>query len=240
MIDIRALRHQLHLTQEQLSARSGIAVRTIRTIENGTNENPSPATLKALYDVLHPTATDYTQQEKLLQQYADRIPTLMIAPINRLIDNNKKNVVSHFFARMSGYLRANTNRKNTRVLMDALAASLATSSLSDSPSEVESFTRALLNDLQVLSQDKIKSDIAEQIILDRTNLASSRFSSDVSARFLAIRAIFFTIYDNWEHFQSHNIVYSIISDISILCNYASDDYTMRQMTFDAAMNYFLA
>src|SRR5882724_6596154 len=49
---LRQLRQQTGLTQEDLSARSGLAVRTIRRLETGENVNPRLETVRLLADAL--------------------------------------------------------------------------------------------------------------------------------------------------------------------------------------------
>nr|WP_225955202.1 helix-turn-helix domain-containing protein [Kibdelosporangium phytohabitans] len=49
---LRQLRRQVGLTQEELAARSGIAVRTIRRLERGESSNPQVATVRLLADHL--------------------------------------------------------------------------------------------------------------------------------------------------------------------------------------------
>lgn len=47
---VRAHRWRLTLTQEDLSGKTGIGVRTIRDIEGGRSGTPRPATLRLLAD----------------------------------------------------------------------------------------------------------------------------------------------------------------------------------------------
>lgn len=247
MNNIKSLRMQQSLTQAELAELSNLSEATVRKVENG-QVTPSRNTIQALCKVLCPqnpsalgvTADDYTDQQLLLKQYVHCIPSCMFSPMSALLNIQKKDAVSFFFACLSAYLRTQTNLKNTHILLDAYAASLATTSLTDSLNELERFTKALLNHLNLLAGNQmVNADFAEEITCAKQKLANSRLSSDAAARLQTIHSIFFMLYDNWSIIQNLDVVYLIFSDITLLCSHAVDDHKTRTMTFSAAMGYFL-
>jgi transcriptional regulator with XRE-family HTH domain len=58
---LRRLREQAGLTQEELAARSGLAVRTIRRLETGERSNPQVGTVRRLADALNTTPEERAQ-----------------------------------------------------------------------------------------------------------------------------------------------------------------------------------
>lgn len=251
-LSLKALRDLHHMSQAELAAASGVSERSIRDIETGRNTTPSQKTLDLLCAALCPDdpktfesicndSNDYTSEKALLDLYCGEIPSALIAPLNKLLDCKSTNAVSYCLSCLFGYLRNNHSCNDSIAALNAMAASMQSVTLSDTPSEMEASTRALINHLQTLSTDKsLTPDMAATAKDFAIQLSQLRLSATPDARLNFIRTTFYWLYDNWHHLNTTATAYAILSDISLLCNHASDSHSVRCSVFHEIINYFFS
>lgn len=189
-----------------------------------------------------PDPHDYGIEQVLLDSIYDQLPSGVNHPMRDLLDPAKQDGVANMIASLTGYLQNSTSQavhNNVSPLLDAFAAAIQTATLTTHARDRETFTRDLICSLEDLSASAdFPAQYAGDITSIITELRHSRLTNDPVARINAIRAAYFLVYDSWDKTKNNRLVYTILSDISILCDKTDDTPEMRRHVFFAAFDHF--
>lgn len=238
---IETWRKKSELTQEELCKKVNVSVRTYRSIVNGETRKRTDAVMDAISSMANilspddPTAflrdvfgigniktiiDDINAAIPYAPFFVSKVIPLFFESSNPI---DCSEIISSFTAILCntyGQL-SRSDRKTARPFLTEMACELSMCHLESDPHTLEPIWASLIHNMSSLADNGIPSNEVAPVL---DFLRDSRIHNIHTDRLKAVRAAFFTIYDNFYSINSPEATSALcyaLSDISVLCT----DYT---------------
>ena len=252
---IKRRRKELGLSQEKLGKMCFCDERTIRSIENDPNYTTSEETLGLASAALYPDdplrltrigkgISVCPNIEAAISEAIcnDVFPELICKNLNKLMKPNSADGLKEACSALLTYLRladpALLTFRNTIEIISFLSenAQLITSAEFDEIGE--RMVREMVNYLRCLLAEDLPEETAADIRYTVKNLQKTRIGTDGQQRDMALRAVFFCLYDNWNWLHMRAAAYCILSLLFSFVDEFSDTAERRKVFLFNVLDHF--
>ena len=234
---IEKWRKKANITQAELCAAVGISERTLRDLESGSGDrkrtNAVIDSVLKMAPILSPENPDEFLNElygigevsELVDHIKGRIPYAAnfadsLAPLFMAMNGSTpidcSQIISDFLAILRHDFRKITSVDTYPIFnfIAEMSLSVDNCELEPDPRTLEIMWSSLITDIKSLIQCGLSADDANPVL---EMLRQGRISRDATLRLNAIRAAYYTLFDNYYSLCNEERYYMALSDIAILC-----------------------